>query len=60
MGIFFVKKNMYMQRRAAQSREPAALLRPPLHSSLRARLENSGAYVVLEVREMTGVTGYKT
>ena len=34
--------------------------RPPLHSSLRARLENSGAYVVLEVREMTGVTGYKT
>ena len=34
--------------------------RPPLHSSQRARLENSGAYVILEVREMTGVTGYKT
>ena len=33
--------------------------RPPLHSSQRARLENSGAYVWLLLREMTGVTGYK-
>ena len=30
--------------------------RPPLHSSQRARLENSGAYVILLLREMTGVT----